>query len=253
MFRGKEFFQNAFDTQDATVEQVIDTPLEADKVKEVVDADVTPSEVVTEKVADVVKPEVPTFELDGEKITAEQIKEWKQNGLRQSDYTKKTQELAEQRKVLEAKGISIEDTSSSESQRIAKLERDVATRDLDSEITRLKTLYPDFDEVKVLNEAQRRGIYNDLDFIYKATREDNSSPVNVEELKTQAIEQYKIEIALKKQSNNEATSGSIVSSTPAKPIVDYADELTSYERDFAKKRGLTDKEYAEQKSAVYSI
>jgi len=34
------------------------------------------------------------YDLDGEKITAAQIKEWKQGYMRQDDYTRKTQELA---------------------------------------------------------------------------------------------------------------------------------------------------------------
>ena len=46
--------------------------------------------------------EEPEFDLgDGEKVKLSQIKEWKDGGLRQSDYTKKTQELSEKRKGLE--------------------------------------------------------------------------------------------------------------------------------------------------------
>lgn len=40
------------------------------------------------------------YEIDGEKLTPEQIKEFKAGYLRQQDYTKKTQELAEERKKL---------------------------------------------------------------------------------------------------------------------------------------------------------
>lgn len=43
------------------------------------------------------------FDIDGEEITLSQIREWKQGGLRQSDYTKKTTEVADTRKALEAK------------------------------------------------------------------------------------------------------------------------------------------------------
>ena len=46
-------------------------------------------------------PEPETFEVDGEKYTAEQIKELKEGALRQEDYTRKTQELAELRKKYE--------------------------------------------------------------------------------------------------------------------------------------------------------
>jgi len=43
------------------------------------------------------------LELDGTKMNADQIaKEWENRGLRQSDYTRKTQELAEQKRVIES-------------------------------------------------------------------------------------------------------------------------------------------------------
>jgi len=38
--------------------------------------------------------EEPTVELDGEQVLLSQVKEWKQGHMRQEDYTKKTQELA---------------------------------------------------------------------------------------------------------------------------------------------------------------
>jgi len=43
----------------------------------------------------------PEFDLNGEKVKRSQILEWKQNQMLQSDYTKKTQELAQQRKELD--------------------------------------------------------------------------------------------------------------------------------------------------------
>lgn len=42
--------------------------------------------------------EAQVFEIDGQKLTLDELKS---GYLRQSDYTKKTQELAEQRKELE--------------------------------------------------------------------------------------------------------------------------------------------------------
>lgn len=43
----------------------------------------------------------PLFDIDGEKVPLETLKEWKNGYLRQSDYTQKTQTLAEQRKEHE--------------------------------------------------------------------------------------------------------------------------------------------------------
>jgi hypothetical protein len=39
---------------------------------------------------------------DGTQVTAEQVQEWREAGLRTADYTRKTQEVAEQRRSLEA-------------------------------------------------------------------------------------------------------------------------------------------------------
>lgn len=45
------------------------------------------------------QPATPTVEIDGEQVSFEQIKEWKAGNMRQADYTKKTQELAAQKKT----------------------------------------------------------------------------------------------------------------------------------------------------------
>jgi hypothetical protein len=43
------------------------------------------------------------YEIDGEEVSAKQLQEWKNDGLMQADYTRKTQELADSRKDFEAK------------------------------------------------------------------------------------------------------------------------------------------------------
>lgn len=56
------------------------------------------AEPVTTPDAEPVAPtEEPTFEVDGEKYTAAQIKEFRTGNLRQQDYTRKTQELSRAR------------------------------------------------------------------------------------------------------------------------------------------------------------
>ncbi|MGL4774541.1 MAG: hypothetical protein ACRC2K_13350 [Clostridium sp.] len=47
-------------------------------------------------------PDAPSdFEIDGEKFTVDEIREWKKGNMRQADYTRKTQELSKQRKEAE--------------------------------------------------------------------------------------------------------------------------------------------------------
>jgi len=50
------------------------------------------------------------YELDGEEVSQSQLKEWKNNGLMQSDYTRKTQELADSKKSVETKQAKLNDT-----------------------------------------------------------------------------------------------------------------------------------------------
>jgi hypothetical protein len=251
MLNGKDFFTKTFEEgYDENVEQVID---------DIPNSDVKPTEVeISTEVVEEPKVDIPDvvvdkFNIDGEEVTIDQIKEWKQNGLRQSDYTKKTQELASQRRELEALNIEVpeKDTLSATS-RLEKIERELASKELDLEISSFKSKYPDFDEVKVLTEAEKRGVY-DLEFVYKALRDidNSSSQVNIEELKTQAIEEYKTKIATEKQSNKEATSISIVSSAPGQAIVDYSDELNGSEKEYCKKRGWSYQDYVEMKAKQY--
>jgi len=47
------------------------------------------------------------YDIDGEEVDSNQLKEWKANGLMQADYTRKTQELADNRKDFESKQDSL--------------------------------------------------------------------------------------------------------------------------------------------------
>ena len=62
------------------------------------------------------------YELDGEEVSLNQLKEWKSNGLMQSDYTRKTQALADERKALEAKLSKINEMESQFNDKISALD-----------------------------------------------------------------------------------------------------------------------------------
>jgi len=77
---------------------------EEEKTEEVDDSGTPEKEEEQPKEKEEVKeeePEEPVVELDGEKIPVSEVKEWKQGYLRQQDYTKKTQALAEERRQLQ--------------------------------------------------------------------------------------------------------------------------------------------------------
>jgi len=194
---------------------------------------------------------------DGVDVTLEEIQGWKKGNMRQQDYTRKTQELANQKKdfeLLKATGIDVDaEPKANDIQRIERLEFEEASRKLDIEITSLKTKYPDFDEIAVLNEAEKRGIYTDYEFVYKALRAESKpdSIVNVDVIKNQAIEEYKSRIAQELLDDTKATGGSIISSEAGAPTTDYADMLTSDEKTYCGRRGWSFKEYTEMKDNHY--
>lgn len=111
--------------------------LVTESTDEALDLVVKPDEVEVEEVeavAETIEAEPETVETDetiepeldqedsfidfkGEEVSFTQIEEWKQSGLRQSDYTRKTQEVAETRKAneatkeaLTAKGLILDDS-----------------------------------------------------------------------------------------------------------------------------------------------
>jgi hypothetical protein len=51
------------------------------------------------------------YDIDGEEVSSKQLKEWKSNGLMQADYTRKTQELSQERKAFEEKEQAYNDKS----------------------------------------------------------------------------------------------------------------------------------------------
>lgn len=62
------------------------------------------------------------FDIDGEEVSLEQLKEWKNNGLMQSDYTRKTQALADERKALEAMKAKINEMESAYNDKISEID-----------------------------------------------------------------------------------------------------------------------------------
>lgn len=81
------------------------------------------SEEVESEASEVLEQEEDSIYLIGdEEISLNQLKELKEGSLRQSDYTRKTQELAEQRKELEAKAGKVGELTDSLSTLVADLE-----------------------------------------------------------------------------------------------------------------------------------
>jgi len=176
-----------------------------------------PEVIVEDAIENTLEPEPATqkIKVGDDELTLDELTK---GYLRQSDYTKKTTEVAQARKeheealkvyemiqsnpelrekLKEAGGDGVVlDAVNEERKRIRDLETKIATMELDANISELKTKYPDFDETKVISEAANRGT-TDLEFVYKAIRnvEPKAETVDIESLKAQLLEELKAENA----------------------------------------------------------
>lgn len=97
---------------------------------ESIDAVVTEQSVVVEgdtetSVDDVIPSDAGNdlvYDFEGEEVSVATVKDWKENGLRQSDYTKKSQANADTRKTLDAEKIQISELRSGIESRISALD-----------------------------------------------------------------------------------------------------------------------------------
>lgn len=147
------------------------------------------------------------FEIDGEKLTPQQIKEYRQGYLRQADYTKKTQEIASQRKqyesavqlyeYLNSKPQLIEklrefDTENSDVNNlykhndpvISELKTEVMAMKINQELELLKMKDPDFNEVEVLNYATKENM--PIEKAYKMWKGENFDKILKDRLAKQS-------------------------------------------------------------------
>ena len=183
-----------------------------------------------------------------------EIEELKRGYMRQSDYTKKTQSIAEMKKenqiaidALEliksdeelmmkyGEKISKKKAVAPDSEEVKKLRAQLELVQLETEIVKLSAKYKDFDEVKVLTTAKEIGV-TDLEFVYKALREDKK--VDETELREQ----------IKKELLSELSAPSTITMTGA-GVKASANEvkITSKEATIAKAFGMSEKDYAKFK------
>lgn len=212
-------------------------------------------------------PQTLEFEIDGiGKVTPDQIKEYKQGFMRQSDYTRKTQEIARQRQenkealdlynylksnpqiaqaLYEGNYSVVQGDPTFQSlnpakREIANIQDELANIKLDSTIERLKSQYKDFDEVAVLTEAEKRGI-SDLEFVYKALQGDK-----LPNLKDQIAKEIRTQLTDEIRKNGIATD-TIISNNDTPPTT-VVDGLSAEELAIAKKMGLSPEKYAKGKN-----
>jgi hypothetical protein len=82
------------------------------------------------------------YDFDGEEVSASTVKEWRDNGLRQSDYTKKSQANADMKKALEAKSAEIDEVKTNLSERITALDSIIESQSNPDELIELRDTDP---------------------------------------------------------------------------------------------------------------
>jgi hypothetical protein len=223
-----------------------------------------PIQSVTQEVVEDVKPvDVPTKVKVGDEEV--DIEELKKGYLRQSDYTKKTQEVANQRReatqalelfnkfktnpeladrLQEIDGSDFFDRYNTTELELQEAQSKVQEYELRLELQQLTSKYSDFDEIEVLNEANKRGL-TDLEFVYKALKGDKGyQPLDANSLR----EQVKAELLAELQGNTDTTTILKAQGTSApKPVQKI--QLSKNELKMASIFGMTPDEYVRNKSS----
>lgn len=174
--------------------------------------------------ADDADEELEVIDIDGEEVTLKQIKEWKRGTLREQDYTKKTQALADERKAIEAKLGELNTFSESLSAGEEEFKK-LALGDLE-EID-LKALrnddYPEYLKIKEMI-SEREGKFEELKKVALKAREatiaEEQKAVNEllgwsdkskREADVGALQDYAKEAGFTERDSNSITSAKVMS------------------------------------------
>lgn len=197
------------------------------------------------------------FEIDGERLTAEQIREYKKGYMRQSDYTKKTQaaaqekrENAEAREVYDflranpeiAKRLAEEAPEQAAkaptmmNPELQDINVKIQTMEIEKSIELLKMKDPEMDEIEVLQIANDLRV--SVDSAYETWRGRNFDKILEQRLKKQSES-----ITQKIKGNSEKTKSLITPKAKAVGLHGLSDAEVS----FAAKMDMTPEEYAKWK------
>lgn len=224
------------------------------------------TQVQSEQTLEVDNPSntIPTeIEIDGQKVSLDELK----NGyMRQSDYTKKTQEASKKAREAEqalqlfkqlennpqlaqqlAQQLQLPVLDPNQRQ-LMELQNENVELMIRNELRDLKDKYGDFNEVELLNIAHSEQIRN-LDTAYqvmtarKGGGETKPQEVDVNSLREQLKQELMQELQ-KSQESQVDTSTIIQSGGDVAPVRDTSPQLSQQEVKVAKMMGMNPEEYA---------
>lgn len=230
---------------------------------EVVETDALTEPYVEDTTTEAEPTEPVKYNIPGVgEFTADEIKEMKNGGLRQSDYTRKTQELAKQREEMKEaqalyehlrsnpslinaikqaennpNGVVANNAPTPERQMLRDLAFNQKAMEVDMKVTQLHQKYGDFDESMLYEMATKLNTDN-LEFVLKGMLyDDTSSSTTVKSAK----EQLKAELEA-----NRDVVGTVVG-TRQQQTKRQTVELSPQEKKMAAMFGMTESEYAKWK------
>lgn len=250
--------ENGLEEEDFEIEivdEMEDVPEETNQLEEEV--------ATTEEDGIEVSDDQPITELEIEgigKVTPEQIMEWRSGNLRQSDYTKKTQELARQREQMK-EALEVFDhlkknphlveaiaengdtytgnvvrMATPEHEAIQQIMYNQKSLEVDLKLNDLRGRYGDFDETQLFERATALGT-EDLETVLKSMKYETVAGIDENAIIEKAKKQLMAELEAKKSSV--ATVVSSKSGTVAKNKI----TLTKEEQRIADGMGISYKDY----------
>lgn len=230
------------------VQPVVDTPIEG-----------TPAETPPVQPVETPLPvETPPdeFELDGEKVKFNDVKEWRKGYLRQSDYTKKTQEIAQQReqqkeavelyeflqsnptyaqKLAELAEQEKLPVKAPTDPKVAQLDLRVTSMQIERDLSDIKAMDKDVDEIELLNLANE--LKMPLKQAYNMWRGQN-----FDKLTAKKLEQTSAQLTDNIAKGNQVTKTLIREGD--KPAATINSGLTAQEMKVADGMGISYEDYA---------
>lgn len=209
---------------------------------------------------------VTTVDIDGiGSVSVNDIKEWQRGSMRQSDYTRKTQELARQReemadaievfnylqqnpniveqlKAIDEHGVvntNVVNKTTPESAMMKQLWFNQKSMEIDKQVDNLKSKYGDIDEVLLFNTAAKLKT-DDLEFVYRALAFENKK-LDEKAIIEKAKEELKRELA-----GNKASLSTVVSTNVTQRPT--TNTITNEERRVAEAMGISADDYMKWKN-----
>jgi uncharacterized protein YfcZ (UPF0381/DUF406 family) len=183
-------------------------------------------------------------------VDASEVAEWKRGYMRTQDYTRKTQEVAAQRKEAEKalefykqaqNGAEVDPNLFNPfADKLEQIESELTSFKIDKEIQELQKKYNDFEVMDVLNVAMEKG-FDSLEeaYFFQRGSKVNNTPVDEAELTKRIREQLLAEIEAERKANVSIISSNDISS----PQINEQPKLTPEQEKIARAFGLSNEEY----------